>query len=70
MADAHARPSNRRMRDAAVPPRTLLMQGPAHRVTATSRPGPAGHDHANHASLEKAKDGVRDPVCGMTVDPH
>ena len=31
--------------------------------------GRPGHDHAEHENL-KIKEGVRDPVCGMLVDPH
>ena len=31
--------------------------------------GHAGHDHAEHGNL-KIEEGVRDPVCGMLVDPH
>ena len=34
------------------------------------RPGQAGHDHGNHAPQDKTRQEVRDPVCGMTVDPH
>jgi Cu+-exporting ATPase len=34
------------------------------------KPGHAGHDHADHAPREKPRQGARDPVCGMTVDPH
>jgi Cu+-exporting ATPase len=29
----------------------------------------SGHDHAEHGNL-KIEEGVRDPVCGMLVDPH
>jgi hypothetical protein len=31
--------------------------------------GGGGHDHAHDEHLVAAKAGVRDPVCGMTVDP-
>jgi Cu+-exporting ATPase len=33
-----------------------------------AHPAQAGHHH--HAAGGEAKDGVLDPVCGMTVDPH
>jgi len=34
--------------------------------------GPAGHEHHHHGHPEPAADGhkVKDPVCGMWVDPH
>ncbi|NBJ09452.1 heavy metal translocating P-type ATPase [Microvirga arsenatis] len=34
--------------------------------------GPAGHEHHHHGHSELAADGhkVKDPVCGMWVDPH
>src|SRR6185369_12971511 len=33
---------------------------------------PSEHDHSGHghAAAAKPDNGVRDPVCGMTVDPH
>jgi P-type Cu+ transporter len=46
----------------------------AHAAPVTAKPehhhhGHAGHAHAGHESPE-TKEGVRDPVCGMLVDPH
>jgi len=32
--------------------------------------GPAAHGGHDHHAPEAIKEGVRDPVCGMTVDPH
>ena len=37
--------------------------------TATARCCGGDHDHAPHERYAAAKAGVRDPVCGMTVDP-
>jgi P-type Cu+ transporter len=42
--------------------------GPATSAEAHQR-GHGGHDHAPDGE-QKIKDGVRDPVCGMLVDPH
>src|SRR5262245_31632967 len=30
----------------------------------------AHRDHAGHHAHERSEHGVKDPVCGMTVDPH
>src|SRR5215204_157988 len=44
-----------------------LMADTAHTTKQQSH-AHGGHAHSHHAQPEK--DGVRDPVCGMTVDPH
>ncbi len=40
-----------------------------HSGSSQDKPADAKHTHS-HGSAGKAGEGVRDPVCGMTVDPH